>query len=192
MDLVYQCARKVVIASEDVALSSADLDPMFLYAKSDMAGNQILEDDRDRLASAFVKIVAPRWFDRARCLHEFLVSRRHVFLIPVCEQEIPMTSTSSTVKILRVDGPLLVRMYDIFIQQEIKHQNTGLDSLLYSGHFTGIARDNIRRFFNRLEALQFDEVVSTEGSMGDGSYMICFTRCSLIVQRIKLVRSQSS
>ena len=174
MDLVYQCARKVVIALEDVALSSADLDPMFLYAKSDMARNEISEDDRDRLASAFVKIVAARWFDRAWCLHEFLVGRRHVFLVPVCEQDNTMTFTNSTAKILRVDAPFLVQMYDIFIEQNIKHQNTGLDSLLYSGHFTGIALDNIRRFYDRLRALQFDEVFGTEGSMEDGSYMHMF------------------
>ena len=174
MDLVYQCARKVVIALEDVALSSADLDPMFLYAKSDVARNQMSEDDRDRLASAFVKIVAARWFDRAWCLHEFLVGRGHVFLVPVCEQDNSMTFTNPTAKILRVDAPFLVQMYDIFIEQNIKHQNTGLDSLLYSGYFTGTALDNIRRFYDRLRALQFDEVFGTEGSMEDGSYMHMF------------------
>ena len=174
MDLVYQCARKVVIILEDVALFPADLDPMFLYAKSDVARNQISENDRDRLASAVVKIVAARWFDRAWCLHEFLVGRGHVFLVPVCEQDDSMTFTSSAIKILRIDAPFLLQMYDIFIAQNIKHQYTGLDSLLYSGHFTNIALDNIRRFFDRLRALQLDEVFGTEGSMEDGSYMYIF------------------
>ncbi|KAK0507546.1 hypothetical protein JMJ35_010069 [Cladonia borealis] len=174
MDLVYQCARKVVIALEDIALSSVEVNSMFLYAKSDMSRNQISEDDRDRLASAFVKIVAARWFDRAWCLHEFLVGRRHVFLIPVCQQDNSMTFTGSTARILRVDGPFLVQMYHIFLEQDTKHQNAGLDSLLYSGHFTGIALDNIRRFFLRLRAVQFDEVFGTEGSMEDGSYMHMF------------------
>ena len=174
MDLVYQCARKVVIALEDIALFSAEVNSMFLYAKSDMSRNQISENDRDRLASAFVKIVAARWFDRAWCLHEFLVGRRHVFLIPVCQQDNPMTFTSSTARILRVDGPFLVQVYHIFLEQDTKHQNTGLVSPLYSGHFTGIALDNIRRFFLRLRAVQFDEVFGTEGSMEDRSYMHMF------------------
>ncbi len=174
MDLVYQCARKVVIALEDIALSSAEVDPMFLYAESDMSRTQMSEDDRDRLASAFVKIVAARWFDRAWCLHEFLVGRRHVFLVPVCQQNNSTAFTSSTARILRVDGPFLTQMYHIFIEQDIKHQNTGLYSFLYSGHFTGLALDNIRRFFNRLRALECREVFGFEALMEDGSYMHMF------------------
>ena len=147
---------------------------MFLYAKSDMSSDQLSEDNRDRLASAFFKIVAARWFDRVWCLHEFLVGRRHVFLISVCQQDSSMTFTSSTARILRVDGPFLIQMYHIFLEQDTKHQITGRDSLLYSGHFTGIALDNLRHFFLRSKAVQFHEVFGTEGSMEDGSYMHMF------------------
>ena len=174
MDLVYQSARKVVIALEDIALSSAEVDSMFLIAESGVFSNEISEDDRDRVASAFVKIVSARWFDRAWCLHEFLVGRRHTFLVPVCQQDDSGSLTSSTATILRVDGPVLVEMFKIFLEQDTKHQNAGLKSLLYSGHFTGIAIDNIRRFYLRLRAIQSDEVFGREGSMGDGSYMHMF------------------
>ena len=85
MDLVYQSARKVVIALEDIALTTTDADLMFMCANNEAPISQTSEDDHQALASAFGKIVSARWFaiGPGVCM-KFLVSRRHVFLVPIC------------------------------------------------------------------------------------------------------------
>lgn len=175
MDLVYRSARKVVIALEDIALSTTDADSMFMYANKNASNRQISEIDRENLASAFVKIAAARWFDRAWCLHEFLVSRHHVFLVPIWHVDGPALSKSSSTTILRIDGPFLVQMYHIFIEQDIKHQNSGQQSILNSRRFTGIEIFKIRRFFTRLRALDLHGIfASEEKPLEDGSFMHMF------------------
>lgn len=148
---------------------------MCSYATSNELHGQMPEDVREKLASTFVKIATARWFDRAWCLHEFLVGRNHVFLVPIWRVGSPAHSDSSSTSIMRIDGPLLVRMYQIFIEQDIKHQKTNLDSLLNSRKFTGTKIDNIRLFFNRLRRLELQEVCgSQERLVGDGSFMHMF------------------
>ena len=63
----------------------------------------------------------------------------------------------------------------MFIEQDIKHQNTGHESILSNNRFTGVEIDKIRRFFNRLRALELHEVfVSEERPLEDGSFMHMF------------------
>ncbi|KAI4159870.1 MAG: hypothetical protein LQ342_006198 [Letrouitia transgressa] len=175
MDMVYRSARKVVIALEDVALSTTDADIMCRYATSNEPKSQMPEDVLEKLASIFVKIATARWFDRAWCLHEFLVGRSHVFLVPIWRADGPARSESSSISIMRIDGPILVRIYEIFIEQDVKHQKASLDSLLNSRYFTGTKIDNIRQFFNHLRRLDLQEVFgSQEKLFGDGSFMHMF------------------
>lgn len=175
MDLIYQSARKVVIALEDVAVSSTDADLMFMYANVEGSWSQTSENDRRKLALAFKKIVAARWFGRAWCLHEFLVSRCHVFLVPIWQIEDANSGRDLSTKILRINGAFLARMYRVFIEQDIEDQNSGRESLLNSRNVTGIEIDKIRRFFNRLTNLELQEVFgSREKSHEDGSFMFMF------------------
>ena len=174
MDLVYQSARKVIIALEDIALTTTDADLMLRYANTEAPESQISEDDRQELASAFGKITAARWFDRAWCLHEFLVSKRHVFLVPIWHIGCPAVSVGSSKSVIRIDGPFLVYLYLIFIKQYTKHQNTGRGFLLTDNKLTGVKIDKIRRFFNRLRALELHEVFESERPLEDGSFMHMF------------------
>lgn len=126
MDLVYQSARKVVVALEDIALSTIDADLMLKYASIESPSSKLSESEREEFAAAF-------WFDRAWCLHEFLVGRRHTFLVSIWHVDRPALSKASTTTIMRIDGPFLGHMYSMFIEQDIKHQNTAQESLLSEG-----------------------------------------------------------
>ena len=174
MDLVYQSARKVVVALEDIAITTTDADLMFRYANTGAPESQIPEYDRQELATTFGKIIAARWFDRAWCLHEFLVSKRHVFLVPIWQVGSRADSVGLSKSIMRIDGPFLVHLYHIFIKQDIEYQNTGRGSLLTSKKLTGAKIDKIRRFFNRLRALEMHEVFESERPLEDGSFMHMF------------------
>lgn len=172
MDLVFRAARMIVIALEDIALSTDEANLMCKHATSEENILENSEEILDKLASAFLKLIAARWFDRAWCLHEFLVSKRHVFLVPICHAESPLPSEGSSVNIMRLDGPVLVRMYHVFIRQDIKHQNTSQNSLLQTARFTGVKIDQIRRFFDHLGRLELQEVFGSQGrEIGDGSFM---------------------
>ncbi|KAL8887953.1 MAG: hypothetical protein Q9215_004536 [Flavoplaca cf. flavocitrina] len=177
MDLVYRAARKVVVVLEDIALSLVDKAALYVYTKGG-AMQQLSEDDRDRIASTFTKIVSARWFERAWCLHEFLVSKCHVFLVPVSQNHGP-ASTQSSILILRIDGNLLGRMFDIFLEQDRKRQNAGQESLLLNGPFNGTKIDQIRRLGVRLRALALQEALGTgEKPFEDGSFMNMFYEVS--------------
>lgn len=175
MDIVFQSARMVVIALEDVAISSTDAELMFTFAKAQGSWSQTSESDRRKLSLAFKEIVAARWFDRAWCLHEFLVSSRHVFLVPIWQIDDTNFRRDLSTKILRIDGSFLAEMYRLFVRQDIEDQNSGRESLLNSRHLTGIEIDKIRRFFNRLAHLGLQEVFgSREKPDEDGSFMYSF------------------
>lgn len=174
MDLIYQSARKVVIALEDVAISSADSDLLVIYVNGECSWNQTSENDRTKLALAFKKIVAARWFNRAWCLHEFLVSRRHVFLVPIWQLDDANPRKGLSAKIIRIAGSFLVEMYYLFIKQDIKDKDAGTESLLHSGYLTGMEIDNIRRFFKHLANVGLQEVFGSRERPNDGSYMFMF------------------
>ena len=174
MDLVYQSARKVVVALEDIALTTTDADLMFRYANTGTLQSQIPEFDRQELATIFGKIVTARWFDRAWCLHEFLVGRRHVFLVPIWQVGSRINSVGLSETIMRIDGVFLVDLYRIFIKQDTEYQNTGRGSLLTSKKLTGAKINKIQRFFRRLQALELSEVFESERPLEDGSFMHMF------------------
>ena len=175
MDLIYQFAQKVIIALEDIALTTTDTYLMFKYVNTMGSRNQITEHDRQQLASVFCKIIAARWFDRAWCVHEFLVSRRHVFLVPISHVGSPTVSKGSSTTVLRIDGPFLVELYHNFIEQDIKQQNTEQGSILSNNHFTSGEINKLRLFFNRLRYLDLRNTFgSEERPHEDGSFMHMF------------------
>lgn len=174
MDLVYQSARKVVVALEDIALSTVDADLMLKYASIEFPSSGLLESERDQLAVAFFNIVSARWFHRAWCLHEFLVGRSYTFLVPIWHGDRPALSKASISTIIRIDGLFLTRIYSMSVEQYIKHQNTGQESLLRNFHFTGFEIDNIRRFGSRLRIQDLREIFGPKNTAADGSFMHIF------------------
>lgn len=173
MDLLYSSARKVIVAIEDVALSSTELAIMLSFTRSGRLTREHSEEDLEAMACAFIKLAKARWFRRAWCLHEFLVSKNHVFLVPVSQDAIeegPLEPTALT-KILRIDGPFLVLLYHIFIEQHFKDRNKGVESLNNTQSLDGLEIERIRRFFTRLRVLELSEVFSSNTPLVDGSYM---------------------
>ncbi|KAL8702788.1 MAG: hypothetical protein Q9201_004043 [Fulgogasparrea decipioides] len=174
MDLVYKSARKVVVVLEDIAFSHTDVDLMLRYANNEPTSREVSEIELDKLAAAFVKIVTARWSDRAWCLHEFLMGRRHVFLVPIWHIDRPPITNGPSITVISIDGSFLSQIGYVFIQQNIKHQNTASDCLLNIKDFSGIGIDKIRRFYNRLRALEVREVFGSDRPLEDGSFMHMF------------------
>jgi hypothetical protein len=86
VDFVYRAARQVIVALEDIALSTHEMSALYRYAQSNKLHlHQRDPEDLDAVASAFGRILSARWLHRAWCLHEFNVSKEHVFLVPVSD-----------------------------------------------------------------------------------------------------------
>ncbi|KAI9727405.1 MAG: hypothetical protein M1834_008411 [Cirrosporium novae-zelandiae] len=178
MDLLYRSARKVVIALEDIALNKQEVDSVFAYVNrppmtTDLS-EEMTRDDLNNIASTFRKIIEARWFARAWCLHEFLVSKRHAFLIPVHSE-----NESRAIGIIRVDGPFLFNASRIWIRQEIEHQNLGE----ISRRFSGMDQSTLlraRRLREQLGALDAADAFGTETVHSDGSYMHMFAEIATL------------
>lgn len=174
MDLLYRSARKVVVAIEDVAFTMNEVELMLSCTTSDFPRGQLLQHDLNALSAAFQKLVKARWFRRAWCLHEFLVSRTHAFLIPISEDTTERGSPSShspSTKILQVEAPFLVLLFEIFVQQHHDHHGIESASTVSAFSLSGEEITRIRRFFIRLRVLQYGEVFGSETVLTDGSYM---------------------
>ena len=170
MDLLYRSARIVLVVLEDVALTEAQYHHLQAFVRPGLLHKERSNVERDAVAGAFSALVKARWFDRAWCMHEFVVSKLHVFLVPVlCED-----ASSTTMTIARIDGPLFVEMYHTFVEQDIRRQNAGEPSLMTTQYLEGHQIDRIRRFFTRLRAVQLNEVFGSEQALSDGSYMHMF------------------
>ncbi|KAL8993035.1 MAG: hypothetical protein Q9169_006646 [Polycauliona sp. 2 TL-2023] len=83
MDMIYKCARKVVIVLEDIALADSEVSLLENLIANDDDEQWVLPEDSVRpLASILVRILKARWFDRAWCSHEFQLGTASTFLIP--------------------------------------------------------------------------------------------------------------
>lgn len=178
MDLLYRSARKVVVAIEDVAFNLSELELMLSYTSSDLPRSQWPQHDLNALSAAFQKLVKARWFQRAWCLHEFLVSRTHVFLIPISQDSTEggsQPSYSPSTRIVQVEGPFLVLLFQIFAQQDLDHHRMGSAPQAPTSSLSGEEITRIRRFFTRLRVLELGEVFGSETVLADGSYMHMFS-----------------
>lgn len=89
MNLIYAQARVVVVVLEDVVIGQAE--SVVLENLMQKCGNRgstnisTLHEDSSiyRVVSLALKIFSARWFTRAWCNHELLVSKNHIFLIGV-------------------------------------------------------------------------------------------------------------
>lgn len=168
MDLLYKSARKVVVALEDIAITKEEMD--VLVDKDPYRHDLQSPQEKERIASAFGKIVRARWFRRAWCLHEFLVSRNHTFLVPVRGEV-----GNEEVTVVRLDALFLEAMVETFVRVELQ----GLSTSRRTSFTTSVSLNEdlvrLNRFILRLRGLSMAEVFQTELSYDDGSYMHMFT-----------------
>jgi len=100
MDIIYKCARAVVILLDDVEITENEQDALRAYIREyEAAGethdgfrNPHYDDDPPYITTnilmraVYEKILQARWFSRAWCMHEARLGKRHIFLIP-CEEQ---------------------------------------------------------------------------------------------------------
>ena len=121
MDIVFGGARKVVIALEDVLLSSQDAEALMQYchAIQSLSGRERLLvwadwleflENKEELAVACLKVFRARWFRRAWCSQEFLTGRSHTFLVPVMRASSPNMESCDPVTILDFNADFLLAL----------------------------------------------------------------------------------
>ncbi len=123
MDLIYKCARKVVVILEDVSISEAE---EVLLQKVRVQWKP-KKEDLDVLSRILIRILSARWFQRAWCSHELQLSNDVVFLLPAKNNTVELSPddveelysvTSEYIEqdgslgALMVEGPY--RSYDFF------------------------------------------------------------------------------
>ncbi len=105
MDAIYKQARLVVVVLEDIAISEAEEafleDLMHKYNQEAVEGLLVHAGSACDAATLSLKVYSARWFSRARCSHEFLISHNHVFLIRVEPR------ASVAVRVLRIAADFL-------------------------------------------------------------------------------------
>ena len=123
MDLIYKCARKVVIILEDVCIPEAE-EVLLQEVRVQWKPNK---EDLDVLARILIRILSARWFQRAWCSHELQLSNDVVFLLPAKNNPVELSPddleelywvTSDYLEQDRYLGALMVegvfRSYDFF------------------------------------------------------------------------------
>ena len=176
MDYIYRAARKVIVVLEDTAISRSEVDAIFRYVETNKPMHLREDTDLKAIAQAYGRILKARWFQRAWCLHEFNTSKKHVFLVPVCQShEDTLTEVPGMTMVLRLDAPLLDTISRVYVLQDIESQRSGSASLINTPYMNDKEIQNTRRFMKRLSALNMAEVFGTEDVHTDGSYMHMFS-----------------
>jgi hypothetical protein len=86
MDLIYRSARLTVVCLEDIHILKEEMALVVeFYDVWDAQDVSKARKIAHEFLSALRKILSARWFSRAWCLHEHLMSRTALVLIPVHE-----------------------------------------------------------------------------------------------------------
>lgn len=86
MDVIYQCARLVAVVIEDVTISKSEILALQSVLDTTNRGDGWEYRDNPNMSRTLIeltsKIFSARWFTRAWCGHELLMSTNQVFFIP--------------------------------------------------------------------------------------------------------------
>ncbi|MCJ1420662.1 hypothetical protein MMC32_007021 [Xylographa parallela] len=144
MDVVYKCARVVVVALDDIEISVEEHLLLLRYTETDRYLKSSLEDRFDVQTKSsvmgsdpvfcglFEKILGARWFSRAWCAYEMRLASNHVFVIRCTTED----ETSETV--LRFDSSFLSHLLALAVP--VQTFGTGIYDLLPAliGTFGGL------------------------------------------------------
>ncbi|KAK3693166.1 heterokaryon incompatibility protein-domain-containing protein [Podospora appendiculata] len=161
MDVVYQRARLVAVVLEDVVLDQLDESTLRGLMKTYDSGETWVHSEKmssnRRLTMLTWKILSARWFTRAWCGHEFLVSSNHLFL-------------------LQTESDRVVKMTTPFLLDLILLQSAYL-SAAEGDEFAALsyAHGRQRRMVHRYASPQFQTKWSV-GKQQDQLYTPSFTR----------------
>ncbi|KAK3332926.1 heterokaryon incompatibility protein-domain-containing protein [Cercophora scortea] len=161
MDVVYQRARLVTVVLEDIVLDPLDestlRELMETYDRGETWVHSEKMSSNRRLTILTWKILSARWFTRAWCGHEFLVSNNHIFL-------------------LQTESNKVVKMTTAFLLDLILLQSAYL-SAVEQDEFAALsfAHGRQRRMLHRYASPQFQTKWSV-GKQQDPLYTPSFTR----------------
>ncbi|MCJ1396227.1 hypothetical protein MMC18_009116 [Xylographa bjoerkii] len=121
MDIVYRCARIVVVALDDIEISVEEQSLLLHYIESDRTPKSplgetfevqsetlVMESD-PVFRGLFEKILGARWFSRAWCAYEMRLASNHLFLIR-CTTEDEVVGT-----VFRFNGSFLSHLLALAI-----------------------------------------------------------------------------
>ena len=167
MDVVYRSARSIIVALEDVQLS---WEAAMAIKEFDNIGSSAAETCLSTIADAFTTILTSRWFTRAWCDHEFLVSKRCVFLIGVDD------GPSDCFTTIRIEGILLSEIAGAAIQYIDSKVRTTDGQAQLDSIFAGVDWRHMMRTCRKIDANTMAEVLKTSTAGHGGSYMHVFSR----------------
>ena len=112
MDAIYRQARLVIVVFEDIVIDETE--EASLATLEDLMKLGYTHEARHSKASVnyvalplIMKILSARWFSRAWCSHEFLVSENHFFLIKL------ESRNSTSERVIKITVPFLIGLYGL-------------------------------------------------------------------------------
>ena len=167
MDVVYRSTRSIIVALEDVQLS---WEAAMAIKEFDSIGSSAAETCLSMIADAFTTILTSRWFTRAWCDHEFLVSKRCVFLIGVDH------GPSDCFTTIRIEGALLSEIGTAATRFKASKVRTTDGQAQLDSIFAGVNWRHMMRTCGKIDANTMAEVLKTSTAGHGGSYMHVFSR----------------
>ena len=167
MDVVYRSTKFIIVALEDVQLS---WEAAMAIKEFDRIGSKAAVTCLSTVADAFMTILASRWFTRAWCDHEFLVSKRCVFLIGVD------VGPSDCFTTIRIEGVLISKIGTLAIQYKASKVRTTDGQAQLDSIFAGVDWEHMVRTCGKIDADTMAEVLKTSRASHGGSFMHVFSR----------------
>jgi hypothetical protein len=127
MDRIFQNARAVVIALDDIQVKETEA----MYLHSYICGQKPVADDGTpekgvylHISEIVKNILQADWFERAWCEHEMRFAREHIFLVPYKRQ-----SSSRPFGIMRFNGRIFHNLLQHLIFSELSYRQSQVSIL---------------------------------------------------------------
>ena len=171
MDLVFKCARLVVVVIEDIMFSGEEETVLRRLISTYEDGTRtVLGGDLKFLSQILIKISEARWFKRAWCSHELQVGTDFKFLFPTTDGIISLTMDAfdglyfETTNYIEEHESLFARASNSFLSYE----------------FLSRARDASTRARNRRSfAIEFTDLSELQCSVQTDMISICINVAGL-------------
>lgn len=167
MDVVYRSTRAIIVALEDVQMSR---EAAMAIKEFDGVGSSAADSCLSMITDAFTTILTSRWFTRAWCDHEFLVSKRCIFLIGVDD------GPSDCFTTIRIEGALLSELGTAATRYRASKIRTTDGQAQLDSIFAGVNWRHMMRTCRKIDANTMAAVLKTSTAGHGGSYMHVFSR----------------
>ena len=171
MDLIYKCARLVVVVIEDISFSKKEQIVLRrLVSKYEDNAGTPPKEDVEVLSQILISILEARWFKRAWCSHELQLGADFIFLFPTTDGIIQLTMDA-------LDN-LYYETTEYIEQRESLFDSKSSNFLSYE--FLSRARDASTRGRNRRSfAIEFSDLSELQCSVETDIISICINIAGL-------------